>query len=773
MDVVPSLVQVCIHKLAQNLIKYGPKKVRLSSLSGLPWYALEALLEILVAKNALNDNVLPHALTRQTQKLCLEGSSQVRRAFLNTIGRSCPNLRVLDVRACQQVDNRIVRDVLQHCERLATLRLDGCTRVTDSAFAPVLWKPPLAGLLGLQELSIGKCVQVTTEGLLGYVMKGTPFLKTLGLAYCRLTITDEVAAELLFNFALESLDLSFCSHITDAPFQARSSSMLRELRVANTQITDAAVENFARRAPQLEVFDAGWVVRLTDRGVTALAEECKFLRVLCVCNTQITNAAFEVIARCQHLERLDASWCLRATSRALDILSAAVLSTADGQVAASSLHTPALRELKLDHLGGLILDLGGDCLAALPGSASPDLWRMPAKGTISANSSPRLLPWLPVRASSEPQHQLQSQTFALPPPAQPCSPSYSACLEDVPCSVEPLPPTAVGADGMPVQVAQTLTPSASLRRLVSAYASSLEQLLVDGIRDVADAASLQAIAENCPMLRQLALTFPAPGRQGAAAAREADAALEAGLRAVGEACRRLALLRLDCVERPHRPLVAPLAPPSFDRLRSLTLTCPTRGGGLQDEELEAILSERLGLETLELRNCDGLSEGLFPKWCNRERRDEAEVLEQLDQALLSSLSFGYGGAFSVPGAAHPDPAPSKPSRRRPHPRCAPAVALRSLTSFSLTGATALSDRSGDALAELLHDVQTVDVRGCPLLTEESLRSFRKGCRYLRSVSIVTRDRTLSWHAATTGVKRHHHRKSSCFPTSGSSGTESN
>merc|ERR1712226_394513 len=103
-------------------------------------------------------------------------------------------------------------------------------------------------------------------------------------------------------------------------------------------------------------------------------------------------------------------------------------------------------------------------------------------------------------------------------------------------------------------------------------------------------------------------------------------------------------------------------------------------------------------------------------------------------------------------------APLRP-RRKQLPRCPAAVALRSVTSFSLGGATALSDRSVDALAELLHDVQTIDVR-CPLLTEESLRSFRKGCRFLRSVSLVTRDRTLSWTAATSAVKKHHSRRSS-------------
>ena len=49
-----------------------------------------------------------------------------------------------------QVDNRIVRDVLQYCERLESLRLDSCIRISDSAFAPALWRPPLAGLLELR-----------------------------------------------------------------------------------------------------------------------------------------------------------------------------------------------------------------------------------------------------------------------------------------------------------------------------------------------------------------------------------------------------------------------------------------------------------------------------------------------------------------------------------------------------------------------------------------------------------------------------------------------
>lgn len=762
MDAPPSLLQLCVQKLAQNLIKYGPKKVRFARLSELPRRALEALLQILVAKNALNDNVLPHALTRQTQKLGLEGASQLRRYVLNTIGRLCPNLRTLDVRTCQQVDNRIVRDVLQHCERLETLRLDGCTRISDSAFAPALWGPPLVGLLGLRELSVGKCGQITAEGLLGYVMKGAPFLRTLGLS--RLAITDEVASELLFSFGLESLDLSFCAQITDAPFQASPLSLLRELIVPSTQITDAAVELLAARAPHLEVFNAGLVMKLTDRGVLALVEGCSGLRTVCVRNTQITDASFDALVRCHHLEHLDASWCLRATSRAIEILGAA-----DPR--------PPLRELLLDHLGALNLDMGLD-MAMLPPPASPalGLWEAPSKGLMSSASSPRPLPWLTRLPSEPPSLFLPPPAQALPPLAPGLGPFGGGLFgtgEDLFQSEGAARTLSNRIWGQPQASDSPTLPHAPwtvpdpvvLQPLVTAYAS-LEMLLLEGIRDIAHAAALQAIADVCPTLQQLALTLPA--------GRDSDAALEAALREVGAKCVRLSLLRLDSSSRPHHVVVAPLAPPYFARLRSLTLWCSTKSGGLADSELEVILSGRLMLETLCLRNCEGLSEGLFPRWCNRgERLDEAEMIEQLDQALLSSLNFGcepVTPTMSPVLQPRPRPDPPRIGHRRQHPRCPSALALRSVANFSLGGATALSDRSADALAELLHDAQTVDLRGSQL-SEDALRSFRKSCRFVRSVVIVTRDRTLSWTAASSSVKRRHHRRSS-FHTSGSSGTES-
>lgn len=832
---VPSLRTLCVRKLAQNLIKYSNKKARpafilryFSRLSATPPEALQELLDVLVARNALNDNILPHALTRQTQRLALEGASQLRRSILSTVGRSCPRLRVLDVRSCQQVDNRIVRDVLQYCERLESLRLDGCVRISDSAFAPALWKPPLLGLLGLSELSVGKCGQITTEGLMGYIMKGAPDMKMLGLASCRVTVTDDVVSELLFSFGLEALDLSFCTQITDAPFQARASSVLRKLHVAYTAISDAAAECIAEFAPCLESLDASCVMKFTDRGVIAIVKGCTMLRNLNISSTQVTDASFEAIARCSHLESLNAAWCLRASAHAIDILTAGGGSNGEKQ------GPPPLQELSLEHVGALGLDCCGDIPSPLklpmsPGLSAcfldqlpsrlaqdPPMLLLPPAATSSASTAASSSANTPASGSMRPRRpstgsastEAEEALFPplLPPEAQQQPLGHALQLTGTEPAEAPqlpqqvrmqpnlpqppwlqAPPHRQSHQGSPQQAPQLgplqqqakeskasgagegLGPfrpppppsiALSLRSIAATFGPSLEQLLLGGVQGLCNAAALEAIADRCRSLRQLALML-GPDQ-------DSDPAMEAALRAVGTRCGRLRLLRLDASSRRHQPVVAALAMPNFKELRSLTLWC-SKNGGLQDAELEVILTGRTALESLSLRNCDGLSEGLFPRWCGRvELHEEADGL--LDQVLLSSLSLG-GGSFL---AAEHLPRPETPHarRRRKHPSCPAAIALRSVTSFSLVGASALSDRSADALAELLRDAQSAELRGSPLLTRDAMRSFRHNCRFLRSVSIVTREGPQLWPGSnTTSEKKHRHRMSRI--TSGSSGTESN
>jgi len=748
------LVELCVSKLAQVLIRYGPKKVRFSLLTELPHTVLESLIDTLVTRNALNDNVLLHALTRRTQKLGLEGAVQVRRCFLNTVGRSCPSLQVLDVRGCHQVDNRIVRDVLQCCEDLSILRLDGCTKISDSAFAPGLWKPPLVGLLGLRELSVARCGQITAEGLLGSVMKCTPLLRTLGLENCRSAVTDDVAAELLFSFGLESLDLSACSQVTDAPFVERPTTTLRELRLASTCISDAAIEGIAKRSPHLEVVDVGYVMKFTDSGMWSLTRYCTKLRDVCVSHTQVTDKAFEALVQCEHLQRLDASWCLRPTVAALEILS---LPTT----------RPPLREFIFDHLGALNLGL-----AMLP----PALHREAKSEKSASLRSPGLTPASPPRSLRSLSCDIPS-TWSLPAAALSTERQAPKFLE--------APVGNSMLESNPATPQRTFEPLPSLQLLAVAYAGEIQALLLEGMHSIVSAAALDAIASNCHNLQQLALTLQDH--------KDSDAAMEAGFKAISSSCPWLWLLSLDSSAKPHQLLTSSLALPHFGHLRSLSLCCCSKTGGLTDQQLETILSGRETLQTLSLRGCEGLTDSLFPSWSTRHERHEGGpvAIDELDQALLSwgPLGFEQPKKSSIadvfdfkadPFDFKPEPRlstggqqPQQQPRQQHHrgARCPAAAALRTVRNLSLTGAVAMTDESGSALADLMREAQTVDLRGCHFLSEATLRMFQKLCRSLRSISITTRDRSLTWSSASKEKKRHTRKPT--WVHSESSATESN
>lgn len=706
---VAPLLDLCVKRLARSISGHGLRSSPFGRLPQLPDIALERLLGILVASNALShrlDPVLQQALTPRTYRLGLEGSCQLRRNILASIGPSCPQLRCLDLRRCQQVGNRIVREVLQHCEHLEVLLLEGCKNISDGAFTPASSQSPLVGLGSLRELSVSECVQITSNGLMDRIVTRAPHLAILSLACCRLTVTDQVASTLLFECGLARLDMSYCSQVTDGAFVSdgaltASGKALRELKLTGVPAaSDATVEQVSLRAPNLEVLDAGWTLRLTDSGVRVLCSHCLQLRKLSLRNTQITDASFQLFARCRSLMHLDASWCSRASTQALDILAGGRPVHEDGAIVNGSnpvgdgeVPTAPIEEFILDHIG--------------------------------------FVPW-----------------------ASPSPSSTSVCLS----------------------------------RLVTTYAGSVRCLMLIELASIVSTAALEAIARECHSLRELALSLPpVQGSSSDAAAGStpvASAGLETALRAIGTSCAQLSSLTLDVSARPHTAVVSALAWPAFPQLRSLALDCACSSVGLQDSELELLLSGRTTLESLTLRGCQGLSEGLFPGWCRRRarHRSEARASEQLDALLDLGLATG---ARHELGALPDTDAKSIASVSTEEPGCVTfdecvdmdsiahggeagwrvPMALRSITSLFLGGAKQLSDNSVDSLAELLLSAQSVELHGCPLLTLPPttstqstgqhgcppLKSLKKRCRFLRTVSLIAKDRKLHWHASASNA----------------------
>lgn len=105
--------------------------------------------------------------------------------------------RILDFSYSSQVNNPIVRGVLQHCTRLQVLELDACRHVTDQAFQPD-YSPfcPLRACTSLKRLSIAKCSQITEKGLF-LIAKTCSALIDLNVSYCRVRIPLKLAVCLL------------------------------------------------------------------------------------------------------------------------------------------------------------------------------------------------------------------------------------------------------------------------------------------------------------------------------------------------------------------------------------------------------------------------------------------------------------------------------------------------------------------------------------------------------------------------------------------------
>lgn len=746
-----SLVRLCVKKLATSLIKYGPKRFPITRFPELPAHALEELLGILMSSNALHDLVLKHVLCNNLRSLSLQSASQLRRSILNLIGPACPNLQELDVRDCKQVNNHLVRECLRNCGRLSTLLLDGCRGISDRAFTEKKGSAqPLIGLISLQRLSVGKCSQLTAEGLDG-LLQSARHLRALSVSFCRIAITDAIASKLLCHPGLEVLDLSFCSAITDSAFKVQAPFALKELLLSNTAISDVGVEhittNYAASHERfsLEVFDANYASILTDRSVAALAKSCPRLRKLCLSNTQITNESFSLFAEFKKLQILDVSWCLNPTARAFEILGNAV-------------DHPPLQELNMDHCGAMNL---------FAQQRSPDMSPVLARPNSTWSSFGPFSPNMTTPPMPGSGYSPIPPTFSLP---------AAACTSaDEELNFSPRNGDIV----MPAPQATSL----SMRCLVQLYSASIQCLFLDGASNGVDAALLFVIAQNCGQLRKLAVSIEKSADSGST-----DDDLQCAVRALGESCAFLTFLLIDCSSRPHWPVISAMEVPAFRQLDSFTLRCAEKGRGLCDGELKAILEGRKDLKTLMIHSCKGLTAELFPQWCSwNERIDEEEVDMELDEALFFggglgsglNLSANEGPTESAPSqmagrARRSSSGQSRRSRRSAvvsprNSRNPAALTLGQITTLALYGASSLTDRSCEGLGELLVLAQSIDLQGSPEITEEGVRSFRKQCKFLRSVEVVSQRGMLKWSAASAFTKTQRRRRRR--GESGSSGTE--
>ncbi|KAH0541349.1 hypothetical protein FGG08_004187 [Glutinoglossum americanum] len=235
--------------------------------------------------------------------LNLSGLSGVTNSTCEIIGKSCPQLELLNVSWCSHMDAQGLRKVVEHCPKLKDLRageisgfeskgslecifnantlerliLNGCESLTDDALRVL-------------------CEGINTEidSLTGRTTAPPRKLRHLDLSRCH-RLTDTSIKSLAKNVPdLEGLQLSGCKELTDAALKDLISSVpkLTHLDLEEIlELTNITLQNLAE-APckdRLEHLSISYCEKLGDSGMLPLIKACPALRNVEMDNTRTSD----------------------------------------------------------------------------------------------------------------------------------------------------------------------------------------------------------------------------------------------------------------------------------------------------------------------------------------------------------------------------------------------------------------------------------------------------------------------------------------------------
>lgn len=323
---VPSLLQLCQYSVLNAVEESGYNARFINDIAKrltLLDHLLEPLLAALVKRNTVTDVAFLTFLNPRRYALEISGLRGVRSSTLKLIGYNCSRLVVFNASHCSQMSNSIVRSVLQGCEVLEQIRLDGCPRISDAAFDPLHCPfDRLKAADSLKFIGLKGCQQITGS-FSAVLTKVFRSLETVDLSQCKHIVSSAVS-DLLTHGTLQNIDLSFVGSVGDEAFSEQSSKYLalRSLNLSQNRITDVSLLSLANSVCNLSCLRLQWCGGISDSGVMALAEGCRFITVLDLQSCNITDASLVAISSsCNSLVELDVSWCVRITDTGIRALS--------------------------------------------------------------------------------------------------------------------------------------------------------------------------------------------------------------------------------------------------------------------------------------------------------------------------------------------------------------------------------------------------------------------------------------------------------------------
>ena len=227
----------------------------------------------------------------------------INNATMRIIASHCPQLELLNIDWCSQIDTKGLKKVIQSCPNLTDLRASEVRGLDDNDFMLELFQRN-----ALERLILQHCDSLTDEALEIMIQGLDPEqdilterplvphrrLRHLDISRCR-GLTDRGVKALAYNVPyLEGFRTCQNMALTDDALEdlLQSTHRLTHLEVEEVeQLTNATLINLSKSkaAASLEHLSISYCEQIGDVGVLPLLKACPELQSLCIDNTRISD----------------------------------------------------------------------------------------------------------------------------------------------------------------------------------------------------------------------------------------------------------------------------------------------------------------------------------------------------------------------------------------------------------------------------------------------------------------------------------------------------
>ncbi|XP_056684509.1 F-box protein At3g58530 isoform X2 [Spinacia oleracea] len=190
---------------------------------------------------------------RNLEILNLNGCQKISDKGVEAITYVCSSLRVFSIYWNVRVTDVGTQHLVKNCIHVIDVNFSGCKNISDKSMQLVA-----DAYEELESLNITRCIKLSDSGL-QYILQKCSSLKSLNL-YALSSFTDDVYKNMSHLAQLRFLDLCGAQNLSDHGLMCIA------------------------KCNYLVYLNLSWCVRVTDAGVTAIAEGCTCLELLrCLC----------------------------------------------------------------------------------------------------------------------------------------------------------------------------------------------------------------------------------------------------------------------------------------------------------------------------------------------------------------------------------------------------------------------------------------------------------------------------------------------------------